>query len=534
MKKRTNTMRQSAIIMMTVVIAVLLHSTIYAQKLDSDLRKAAKKGQIAKVHSYLRQGASINSTDKNGNTALMFAAEKGHVEVVKALLEREADMTATDKKGESALDKAKKKKKSTVIMVLEFTQAKLEHTVDAYQQFLSRYPNSEFTRTAHNAIEKLEFEKASEINTVDAYQTFLEKYPQSSHARQLNKQIMTLEYDNIKELNTLEAYAAFKAKYSRDISYSQRNEIEEKILELSYQKALETNTVESLNQFMADFPKSDKIEDIKDRLFHLQNKDIIDNILFSKNDKIRADNFRTFVQREFIDNNYDAANLSKLLRLLATKFKEDHQLLPVSSGRNSFFRYFADIEYFPTVQENTDHNKLWENAVAVLTPYQSIQKLYSNKHNYETAYLAHNIGRVACLIKAEKPQGQFFNVGFWDISSQSQRSVLDAFAEAFARSYETSGVEGAMSESQRGQNYSLKLIEIYKQSIVDLFSILESPKTTSQTKLYILKRLGHWVELIQNIKDEFIQKLQNVAKNDDNAQVRSLAARARTNAIAEK
>jgi hypothetical protein len=89
------------------------------EKLGSELRKAAEKGQIETVRTLLEQGAAINSTDKNGRTALMFAAEKGHLEVVKLLLQRGANASATDQESESALDKARRKRKENVLALLQ-------------------------------------------------------------------------------------------------------------------------------------------------------------------------------------------------------------------------------------------------------------------------------------------------------------------------------------------------------------------------------------------------------------------------------
>jgi hypothetical protein len=94
------------------------------EKLGSELRKAAEKGQIETVRTLLEQGAVINSSDKNGRTALMFTAEKGHLEVAKLLLERGANASATDNEGESALDKAQRKRKESVLRLLQEEKAR--------------------------------------------------------------------------------------------------------------------------------------------------------------------------------------------------------------------------------------------------------------------------------------------------------------------------------------------------------------------------------------------------------------------------
>ena len=91
-------------------LILLISSNASAEKLGSELLKAAKKGQIEKVQDLIEAGVPVNSTDKNGRTALMLAAEKGHNDVVQHLIDHEADVSIKDRKGETAIDKAEKKK----------------------------------------------------------------------------------------------------------------------------------------------------------------------------------------------------------------------------------------------------------------------------------------------------------------------------------------------------------------------------------------------------------------------------------------
>lgn len=93
-------------IMILIILFILPSISLTAQNIDSEFIKAAKKGKIDKVQTLMSDGASINSTDKRGRTALMLAAEKGHSNVVKLLLEHGADISTTDNKGETALAKA--------------------------------------------------------------------------------------------------------------------------------------------------------------------------------------------------------------------------------------------------------------------------------------------------------------------------------------------------------------------------------------------------------------------------------------------
>lgn len=67
------------------------------------LTRAARRGQTDKIATLLQGGASINTTDKHGQTLLMSAAEKGHYSTCKFLIGKGVDVNARDNAGNSAL-----------------------------------------------------------------------------------------------------------------------------------------------------------------------------------------------------------------------------------------------------------------------------------------------------------------------------------------------------------------------------------------------------------------------------------------------
>lgn len=60
--------------------------------LDQQLWQAARQGNLATVQAALGAGATVNSRDQFGDTALNLAAEFGHIEIVRYLLEAGADI----------------------------------------------------------------------------------------------------------------------------------------------------------------------------------------------------------------------------------------------------------------------------------------------------------------------------------------------------------------------------------------------------------------------------------------------------------
>jgi ankyrin repeat protein len=65
---------------------------------SSALPNAASHGDLKKVQRLLNQGIDVDSTDKDGDTALILASEEGHLDIVNLLLEMNAklDIQATE------------------------------------------------------------------------------------------------------------------------------------------------------------------------------------------------------------------------------------------------------------------------------------------------------------------------------------------------------------------------------------------------------------------------------------------------------
>ena len=88
---------------MKAIVLVLLSSfAASAADLGPDLLIAARKGQTAQVQQLVEQGASVESHDKNGRTALMMAAQHGHADTVRALLAKGARPESRDNDGWTA------------------------------------------------------------------------------------------------------------------------------------------------------------------------------------------------------------------------------------------------------------------------------------------------------------------------------------------------------------------------------------------------------------------------------------------------
>lgn len=88
--------------LLTVVATLLLPVFAQAATYD-DLISSAKLGDTREVAALTGKGASIDSTDIDGNTLLMLAARDGHAELVDFLIKQRAKLNARNASGDTAL-----------------------------------------------------------------------------------------------------------------------------------------------------------------------------------------------------------------------------------------------------------------------------------------------------------------------------------------------------------------------------------------------------------------------------------------------
>jgi uncharacterized protein len=62
----------------------------------SDLMKAVKSNDVARVEALIAQGDDVSAPDARGDSPLIMAAYEGHTEIVRLLLEAGADVKALD------------------------------------------------------------------------------------------------------------------------------------------------------------------------------------------------------------------------------------------------------------------------------------------------------------------------------------------------------------------------------------------------------------------------------------------------------
>ena len=87
------------------------------------------------------------------------------------------------------------------------------NTVEKYEEFLQKYPDSEYQSEVKEKIIELEFSNARSKNTISAFETFLEKYPDNKYKSSAFELIDIINFNktDLENLSELRAYIS-KAK----------------------------------------------------------------------------------------------------------------------------------------------------------------------------------------------------------------------------------------------------------------------------------------------------------------------------------
>ncbi len=148
-----------------------------------------------------------------------------------------------------------------------FNKAKKDNSVEAYENFLQKYPDGEFSVQAKSQLAKLEYQQTKKINSIEAYEKYLEKYPDSEFSVQAKSQLAKLEYQQAKKINSIEAYEKYLEKYP-DNEFS--NEVKTQLSKLHFEKAKITNTIEGYESYLQKYPEGEYTAEVKSKIVDLE------------------------------------------------------------------------------------------------------------------------------------------------------------------------------------------------------------------------------------------------------------------------
>lgn len=141
------------------------------------------------------------------------------------------------------------------------------HTIRAYQDFLQKYPKSEFTAEAKHKIEYLDWQMIKRSDTLESYEKFINKYPKSEFIAEAKTRMVALDWKKTQKQNTLPAYQHFLKKYPQNEFTAVANE---RIETLSWKAAQNINAIESFREFIRSYPESRFITEAKNSIDKLE------------------------------------------------------------------------------------------------------------------------------------------------------------------------------------------------------------------------------------------------------------------------
>ncbi len=99
----------------------------------------------------------------------------------------------------------------------EYEPYKQIHTIEGYNEFISKYPKNLFIKHAEDEIKRLEFEPYEKEDTIEGYLEFKILYPENPNVETANNRIEQTEIKRYDKVDTIEGYREFLMKYPDSI-----------------------------------------------------------------------------------------------------------------------------------------------------------------------------------------------------------------------------------------------------------------------------------------------------------------------------
>ena len=150
-----------------------------------------------------------------------------------------------------------------------YKKAVQDDSIDSYQEFIQKYPDTKYSEEARKNLMALEFKNAQKANSVSQYEKFLQKYPGSKYSEEARENLMTLEFMNAEKTNSVSQYEKFLQKYP-DTKYSE--EARKNLMALEFKNAQKANSVSQYEKFLLKYPNSEFSDEAKENVENELNK----------------------------------------------------------------------------------------------------------------------------------------------------------------------------------------------------------------------------------------------------------------------
>ncbi|HNR67983.1 MAG TPA: hypothetical protein PKN24_08040 [bacterium] len=129
----------------------------------------------------------------------------------------------------------------------EWKKALKADTIEAYETFLVKYPESEHSDYAKKFVDRLQWKKCQEQNTVKSYQYYISRFPKGEKITEAEEALDKLQWSRYQEQNTIEAYQEYLSLNPEGRFFGQAIK---NIDNIQWQKAQQINTIEAYQDLL--------------------------------------------------------------------------------------------------------------------------------------------------------------------------------------------------------------------------------------------------------------------------------------------
>ncbi len=189
----------------------------------------------------------------------------------------------------------------------DYISAQRINSIESYEKFLSKYPNSEYEKEVRERIEQLEWQRAKSANTVASYENYLKMYPSGKFKTNAKASIEKLYWKIAKKNNTIASYKEYIKRYPQGTFIS---DAISRIEELNWQHAKALNTIDAYEKYLSKYPTGNFIEEAKRKISYItkkqkeaiKKKEFSDKLAKAKNQREIKKIIEDYSEYDFADN----------------------------------------------------------------------------------------------------------------------------------------------------------------------------------------------------------------------------------------
>jgi hypothetical protein len=269
-------MRKSTLLL-AIAFLIAMHPHAQAQN-TAKAMKALEEKNFTEAHKIFREVLILDENDIIGNYGMSrvhSAAASGMKDNEKSLefLQlaeaqfKAADSKTIDKLAGMGVTKIALGDQRLSLERAFLEEAKKAGTVEAFDAFLARFPESGVGESATNSRNTVAYLKAKALNTLDAYNAFVNGYPQAAEINEAKETRNRLATEVALATNSVAGYREFLEKYH---DASQVPQIQQRLNAAAFEETKKVNTVEAWESYIRNYPDSIFLQKAKEQLNYLR------------------------------------------------------------------------------------------------------------------------------------------------------------------------------------------------------------------------------------------------------------------------